>query len=113
MTNFSNNDYADEPQYTQSAPVQNARVIDARNEQEFPSLGGAGASSGVTLVPGATMSIRAKAFGPAGLARTKENFPALGNSGNSKSDTGKLFCYRHMSASNGNFGLLFRSIFTK
>lgn len=83
-----NNDYADEPQYTQSAPVQNARVIDARNEQEFPSLGGAGASSGVTLVPGATMSIRAKAFGPAGLARTKENFPALGNSGNSKSDTG-------------------------
>lgn len=61
----------------ESAIVQQPqRFIDARNEQEFPSLGGASASSSFSLRP--NVSIRTQSYGSAGLARTKENFPALG-----------------------------------
>lgn len=72
----------DIPDETFQTPVQ--PIIDARNEQDFPSLGGAGSG-----MPGPSMfniqpsvSIRTKAFGSGGLARTKENFPALGKSNN-------------------------------
>lgn len=76
-----NNEYQETERY-ESYTVQNPpRTIDAQNEQEFPSLGGTGASSAVTLIR-PNMSIRTKSFGPAGLARTKENFPALGNTNN-------------------------------
>lgn len=52
------------------------RIIDARNEQEFPSLGGtSGASASFSMRP--NVSIR-HSYGPGGFARTKENFPALG-----------------------------------
>lgn len=59
------------------------RVIDSNNEQEFPSLGGAGLSAafgGSSSAAGATM--RSKAFNGTGkLTKTKENFPALGGGG--------------------------------
>lgn len=60
-----------EPEITQ-VPV---RVIDSKNEQEFPSLGG----SGSTIRP--NVSISTKTFGSAGLVKTKENFPSLGGDG--------------------------------
>lgn len=50
------------------------KVIDAQNEQEFPSLGNAS----VAVRP--QMALNSKAYGTSGLARTKENFPALGGS---------------------------------
>lgn len=52
------------------------QMIDARNENEFPSLGN---SSGATLSLTSNISVRHVSYGQAGLARTKENFPALGN----------------------------------
>lgn len=58
-----------------SAPQ--TRVIDARNEQEFPSLGGASATTTTfTLRPGGPLIPRS--YGTGGIARTQENFPALG-----------------------------------
>lgn len=48
------------------------KIIDARNEQEFPSLGNAS----VTIRQ--TVPLNTRQFGTSGLARTKENFPALG-----------------------------------
>lgn len=56
------------------APSTSHTVIDARNEQEFPSLGNAS----VTIRP--NISLNTRSFGTSGLARTKENFPALGGS---------------------------------
>lgn len=53
-------------------PISARRVIDAQNEQEFPSLGNAP----VTIRP--TVALNTRQFGSSGLARTKENFPALG-----------------------------------
>lgn len=51
-------------------------AYDARNEHDFPSLMGAGAAATMfSLQP--TVN-QAKSFGRSGLARTKENFPALG-----------------------------------
>lgn len=74
-----NNNYADDEfnEYNEStAVVQHApRAIDAQNEQEFPSLAG---TSTNTFSVRPSVSIRTKTFGPGGLARTKENFPALG-----------------------------------
>lgn len=61
-----------------AAPISmpsTSKVIDARNEQEFPSLGNAPA---VMLRPVMPMNIRNTTRG---LARTKENFPALGGGG--------------------------------
>lgn len=53
-------------------PISARRVIDAQNEQEFPTLGNAP----VTIRP--TVALNTRQFGSSGLARTKENFPALG-----------------------------------
>lgn len=87
--NNNNNNHADdEYDYNESMSIvqQSSRSIDAQNEQEFPSL--AGTSSNVfTVRP--SVSIRAKTFGPGGLARTKENFPALGGGSSDISPTHK------------------------
>lgn len=64
---------------TMTITQQPQRVIDAKNEQEFPSLGGSSSTSAsFSLRP--NVSIRTQSYGPGGLARTKENFPALGGS---------------------------------
>ncbi|XP_031620728.1 E3 ubiquitin-protein ligase ZNF598 [Contarinia nasturtii] len=47
------------------------KIIDARNEQEFPSLGNAT----INIRPTVALNMRPST---SGLARTKENFPALG-----------------------------------
>lgn len=51
------------------------KIIDARNEQEFPSLGG---NAPINIRPTVTLNMRPSS---SGLARTKENFPALGGGG--------------------------------
>ncbi|CRL02979.1 CLUMA_CG016385, isoform A [Clunio marinus] len=58
----------------QQAPIQ----IDAKNEEQFPSLAGPSKASSSFQPLGNTT--RHMNYGTAGLARTKENFPALGNS---------------------------------
>lgn len=66
-----------------SSLVQHStKKIDANNEQDFPSLGGTG--SNPVFRPN-NVSIRQRVFGVAGLARTKENFPALGSEGDGSS----------------------------
>lgn len=60
--------------YSQPTMTQQ-RLIDAKNEQEFPSLGNAPVTVRPTIALNMGMST-------SGLARTKENFPALGG-GNS------------------------------
>uniref|UniRef100_A0A182NHA2 RING-type E3 ubiquitin transferase n=1 Tax=Anopheles dirus TaxID=7168 RepID=A0A182NHA2_9DIPT len=54
------------------------RVIDATSEQDFPTL--SGATPNPVFRPN-NVSIRQRVYGAAGLARTKENFPALGSGG--------------------------------
>lgn len=64
------------------------KTIDHQNEAEFPSLGPGTSSSAAVTVMKPNMTIRAKAYGTtSNLARTKENFPALGGE-NSKPDPG-------------------------
>lgn len=61
--------------------TQRASTIDAHNEQDFPSLSGASGPS-VSL----TRPLPISMLNPSnirGLARTKENFPALGTGGGS------------------------------
>lgn len=53
-------------------PLQ--KLLDAKNEQEFPSLGNAP----INIRPTVALNMRPST---SGLARTKENFPALGGSG--------------------------------
>lgn len=67
-----------EPSVTQNP----AKILDAQNPEEFPSLGGSSTSS-VTFGRPANVSIR-HSYGPSGLARTKENFPALSSGSHSK-----------------------------
>ncbi|XP_068147878.1 LOW QUALITY PROTEIN: E3 ubiquitin-protein ligase ZNF598 [Drosophila tropicalis] len=55
--------------------------IDAGNEEEFPTLGGVTAAPNVSLVRPPPPSMR-NLSGTSGLARTKENFPALGGATN-------------------------------
>lgn len=77
-SNRNNNHVDDEFDYENTSIVQHhapQRSIDAQNEQEFPSLAG---TSSNTFSVRPSVSIRTKTFGPGGLARTKENFPALG-----------------------------------
>lgn len=76
-SNRNNNHVEDEFDINDTTSiVQHApRSIDAQNEQEFPSLAG---TSSNTYAVRPSVSIRTKTFGPGGLARTKENFPALG-----------------------------------
>lgn len=58
------------------------KVIDAQSEQEFPSLGGG--SVPLNIRPTITLNMRSSARG---LARTKENFPALGGSSTNGRDS--------------------------
>uniref|UniRef100_A0A182P4F9 RING-type E3 ubiquitin transferase n=1 Tax=Anopheles epiroticus TaxID=199890 RepID=A0A182P4F9_9DIPT len=52
------------------------KVIDATSEQDFPTLGG---SAPNPVFRPNNVTIRQRVYGTAGLARTKENFPALGS----------------------------------
>ncbi|XP_055918168.1 E3 ubiquitin-protein ligase ZNF598 [Eupeodes corollae] len=70
----NDNEVEQQPEPTHSTYTQRAPQIDARNEQDFPSLGNG--TPALSLLP-LPMGLRAK-LGSAGLARTKENFPALG-----------------------------------
>ena len=58
-----------------SAQSQRGVSIDARNEQDFPSLVG-GAAASAPLTPAVPLAMRNRSTF-SGLARTKENFPAL------------------------------------
>lgn len=63
-----------QPQYMPQQQPQ--RVIDSRNENEFPTLGGGPASTGVGAF---TLSPLVRAYGGTrGIARTLDNFPTLG-----------------------------------
>lgn len=59
------------PAATTTTSHQTPKIIDARNEQEFPSLG----NVPINIRPTVTLNMRPST---SGLARTKENFPALG-----------------------------------
>jgi E3 ubiquitin-protein ligase ZNF598 len=60
--------------------VQQPQIkIDSKNEEQFPSLAGP-AKPHVQLVN----TVRHAVYGSSGLARTKENFPSLGNDKNEK-----------------------------
>ncbi|XP_055535253.1 E3 ubiquitin-protein ligase ZNF598 [Wyeomyia smithii] len=72
-----------DPSPTQHPPKR----IDASSEQDFPSLGGTSANP--VFRPN-NVSIRQRVFGVAGLARTKENFPALGSEGGEGSGSTSL-----------------------
>lgn len=65
--------YSSQPTMTQQC------LIDAKNEQEFPSLGNAS----FTIRPTVALNMRPST---SGLARTKENFPALGESSSQNRD---------------------------
>ncbi|XP_058056995.1 E3 ubiquitin-protein ligase ZNF598 [Anopheles bellator] len=65
-------------QQQQTVQQHPKRVIDATSEQDFPSLGGTAPNP--VFRPN-NVSIRQRVYGAAGLARTKENFPALGSEG--------------------------------
>uniref|UniRef100_A0A182JT38 RING-type E3 ubiquitin transferase n=1 Tax=Anopheles christyi TaxID=43041 RepID=A0A182JT38_9DIPT len=52
------------------------KEIDATSEQDFPTLGG---STPNPVFRPNNVTIRQRVYGTAGLARTKENFPALGS----------------------------------
>lgn len=69
-------------------PMQHPpKRIDANSEQDFPSLGGTG---GNPVFRPNNVSIRQRVFGAAGLARTKENFPALGSEGGDGSGSASI-----------------------
>lgn len=76
-----------EPQIVQQPPIQ----IDTKNEQHFPSLAGPSTAShsGSSSVQLAN-SVRHIVYGTSGLARTKENFPALGANSNNKNQAEAL-----------------------
>lgn len=67
--------YDDADEYEQSNPLPRTPVIDARNEQDFPSLG-----NGPSVPMRQNIPLNNRVFGTKGLAKTKENFPALGGS---------------------------------
>lgn len=69
------NDVGPQLENSPSCAYLQALHIDARNEQEFPSLGNGTSAPSPLPIP---MGMRAKLCS-AGLARTKENFPALGS----------------------------------
>ena len=86
---FSNDEAThEEPEeYIALSSSQNQRPvsIDARNEQDFPSLGNGALST--PLTPAVPLAMRNR-HTISGLARTKENFPALG--GNSAGGGGEF-----------------------
>lgn len=61
---------------------QPQKIIDHKNEMEFPSLGGTSSNNTSTSVtvtkPQVSLKTKAYGIGKSGLARTNENFPALG-----------------------------------
>jgi len=69
--------------------------IDAGNEEQFPTLRGASTAPSVSLVRPPPPSMR-NISGTSGLARTKENFPALGggNGGGGAGPTGSTLAAR-------------------
>ncbi|KAL7049251.1 hypothetical protein ACKWTF_003642 [Chironomus riparius] len=73
-----------EQQIVQMPPIQ----IDTKNEDHFPSLGvpsnASNASNGPVQLAN---SVRHVYYGQQGLARTKENFPALGGLGNERNSS--------------------------
>lgn len=71
-TNDTQREFDQIPEQTivQQAPIH----IDSKNDEQFPSLGPSGKGSSVQLAN----TVRHISYGTAGLARTKENFPALG-----------------------------------
>lgn len=71
---FSRFDDDDDDWETPNMP-QRQPVIDARNEQEFPSLG-----NGPAIPIRQAAPLSARVMGSRGIAKTKENFPALGSS---------------------------------
>ncbi|KAG4078768.1 hypothetical protein HA402_015358 [Bradysia odoriphaga] len=97
-SNRNNNPVEEELHYNENSSIvqHTPRPIDAQNEQEFPSLAG---TSSNTFSVRPSVSIRTKSFGPGGLARTKENFPALGGS---SSDVSPV--HKHSNSNNNNNG---------
>ncbi|XP_017061988.1 E3 ubiquitin-protein ligase ZNF598 [Drosophila ficusphila] len=71
--NDEHNDFLDELPSSSQRHVS----IDAGNEEQFPTLRGASTAPSVSLVRPPPPSMR-NLSGTSGLARTKENFPALG-----------------------------------
>ncbi|XP_067630809.1 E3 ubiquitin-protein ligase ZNF598 isoform X2 [Eurosta solidaginis] len=63
---------------TSQGTQQRSITIDGSNQEDFPSLSGSSGGPSVSLVPAPFMRLRS---GASGLARTKENFPALGGNG--------------------------------
>ncbi|XP_033254091.1 E3 ubiquitin-protein ligase ZNF598-like [Drosophila miranda] len=74
--NDENHDYLDDFP-TSTSQRGHAVSIDAGNEEQFPTLRGASTGPSVSLVRPPPPSMR-NLSGSSGLARTKENFPALG-----------------------------------
>lgn len=70
------------PAATTATSHQTLKIIDARNEQEFPSLGNAP----INIRPTVTLNMRPST---SGLARTRENFPALGGGSSYNRETFK------------------------
>lgn len=68
--------------YEQANLLPRQPLIDARNEQDFPSLGNGPAISFRQAAP-----LNSRVFGSKGLAKTKENFPALGGLSASEAST--------------------------
>lgn len=89
--NEEHNDYLDD------LPTGSQRhvSIDAGNEEQFPTLRGASTAPSVSLVRPPPPSMR-NISGTSGLARTKENFPALGggNGGGGAGPTGSTLAAR-------------------
>ncbi|KAH8402121.1 hypothetical protein KR009_009979 [Drosophila setifemur] len=83
--NDEHNDYLDD---YPSTSAQRQVNIDAGNEEQFPTLRGATTGPSVSLVRPPPPSMR-NLSGTSGLARTKENFPALGG-GNAGGLVGNL-----------------------
>ncbi|XP_034477470.1 E3 ubiquitin-protein ligase ZNF598 [Drosophila innubila] len=88
--NEEHQEYLDELPSTSTQRSQPV-TIDAGNEEEFPMLAGLTPGPNVSLVRAAPPSMR-NLSGTSGLARTKENFPALGGAaGGSISAAGNTY----------------------
>ncbi|EDW02249.1 E3 ubiquitin-protein ligase ZNF598 [Drosophila grimshawi] len=82
MTNMRSRNEDNQQDYLDELPMSSAQrsnpvTIDAGNEEEFPMLAGITPGPNVSLVRAPPPSMR-NISGSSGLARTKENFPALG-----------------------------------
>lgn len=84
-----------------------APVIDSRNEQEFPTLG-----NGPSVPIRASIPLNTRAFGTKGLAKTKENFPALGGAAAPQPGVGSSYVAQtaSSSASSSRASSLFKNV---